>query len=137
MTDDQIDLIRRAHENLAAARLLLQAGHFAIAASRAYFAMFYVAQAFLEGEGLAFSKHSAVIAAFGEHFARPGKVPTELHRYLVDAEQLRRVSDYGPRGAVSSEAAEEQIDRAKRFLELAERLIGPIPRDEAAEQPTG
>ena len=137
MTDDQIDLIRRAHENLAAARLLLQAGHFAIAASRAYFAMFYVAEAFLEGEGMAFSKHSAVIAAFGKHFALPGRVPVEYHRYLVDAEDLRKTSDYGPRDRVTADRAAEVVHYAQLFLELAERLIGPIPRDEAAEQPTG
>ena len=35
------------------------------AASRAYYAMFYAAEALLQSRGLAFSKHSAVHAAFG------------------------------------------------------------------------
>ena len=37
--------------------------------------MFYMAQALLEGEGLAFSKHSAVIAALGRYFVKTGRLP--------------------------------------------------------------
>ncbi len=89
--------------------------------------MFYIAQAFLEGEGLSFSKHSAVIAAFGQHFVKTGKVPTEFHRYLIEAQALRQSGDYGQRNAVLLSEAEEQIQRATRFLELAQHVIGPIP----------
>jgi uncharacterized protein (UPF0332 family) len=50
--------------------------------------MFYVAQAFLAGEGLSFSKHSAVIAAFGQHFAKTetgaSSAPTNHNVYNRD-----------------------------------------------------
>jgi uncharacterized protein len=53
MTDAQRDLLLKARTSLDAARLLHSAGFSAFAASRAYYAMFYVvAQAFLEGDGL-------------------------------------------------------------------------------------
>ena len=70
MTDDQLELLKKARDSLSAATLLLDSGFPGYAASRAYFSMFYIAEAFLEGEGLSFSKHAAVIAAFGRHFAR-------------------------------------------------------------------
>ena len=89
--------------------------------------MFYVASAFLEGEGLKFSSHSAVIAAFGQHFARPGKVPAEFHQYLRKAQEVRRSGDYGPFDTVTVEEAREQISRAERFLQLAEDLMGAEP----------
>jgi uncharacterized protein (UPF0332 family) len=108
--------------------MLLKGGYPGYAASRGYYAMFYIAEAFLEGKGVSFSKHSAVIAAFGEHFAHTGQVPAEFHRFLLEAFDLRRIGDYGQRGAISPEQAEEQIARAQRFLELAERLIGPARR---------
>ena len=73
---------------------------------------------------MAFSKHSAVIAAFGQHFARTGKVPTRFHRFLLEAQDLRHSGDYGPPHAVTLDQAREQIARAEEFLELAERLIG-------------
>jgi hypothetical protein len=36
--------------------------------------MFYLAEAFLDGEGLAFSSHSAVIGEFGRIFAKSGRM---------------------------------------------------------------
>jgi len=64
MTDDQLDLLQEARDSVSAAKLLLGGGYAGYAASRAYYAMFYIAEAFLEGEGMSFSKHSAIIAAF-------------------------------------------------------------------------
>jgi uncharacterized protein (UPF0332 family) len=52
--------------------------------------MFYVAEALLEDKELSFSKHSAVIAAFGQHYAMEGKVPVEVHRYFLEAQDLSR-----------------------------------------------
>ncbi|KAF0215600.1 MAG: HEPN domain-containing [Geobacteraceae bacterium] len=127
MTDEQAELLLEARDSVAAAKLLLGGEYPGYAASRAYFAMFYVAESFLEGEGLSFSKHSAVIAAFGREFARTGRVPAEFHRYLMEAQELRHSGDYGARSAVNHEQATEQIKRAEQFLSLAERLIGPIP----------
>jgi uncharacterized protein (UPF0332 family) len=92
--------------------------------------MFYAAQALLEREGLAFSKHSAVIAAFGKHLAQTGRVPAILHRYLIDAEKSRLQGDYDPADIVSESAAAVHISRAEVFLEIAERLLGPPHEDE-------
>ena len=94
MTEDQKDLLEEARDSISAADLLLAGGFPGYAVSRAYYAMFYVAEAFLEGLGLSFSKHSAVIAAFGQHFAQTGKVPAEFHRFLLEAFELRHKGDY-------------------------------------------
>jgi uncharacterized protein (UPF0332 family) len=133
MTEDQRELLEEARESISAAKLLLTGGYPGYAASRAYYAMFYIAEAFLEGEGLAFSKHSAVIAAFGQYFVHTGKVPTEFHRFLLDGQDLRHTGDYGELHAVSFNQAREQLTHAEQFLELAERLIGPLPPPD--EQP--
>jgi uncharacterized protein (UPF0332 family) len=101
MTEKQQELLEEARDSIGAARLLLSSGYPGYAASRAYYAMFYIAEAFLEGEGIAFSKHSAVIAAFGRHFARTSKVPVEFHRFLRDGQDLRHTGDYGERHAVT------------------------------------
>jgi len=97
----------------------------AFAASLAYYAMFYVAEAFLEGEGLSFWKHWAVMTAFGREFAKTGRVSVEFHRYLIEAQQMRATGDYGPFEEVAVPHAQEQIARAKEFLAAAGRLLGP------------
>lgn len=45
-------LLERARENVQIASKLMQDGHIAVAVSRAYYALFYVAQALLAAEGM-------------------------------------------------------------------------------------
>lgn len=66
MTSLQAALIHKAHRSLAAADRLAKDDDLDFAVSRAYYAMFYAAQAVLLSRGLRFSKHAAVIAAFGQ-----------------------------------------------------------------------
>lgn len=94
MTPEQQALLEKATRSLQVARVLNQQNLPEFAASRAYYTMFYIASAFLEGEGLAFSRHSAVISAFGREFANTGRVPVEFHRYLIAAELISRQADY-------------------------------------------
>jgi uncharacterized protein (UPF0332 family) len=122
MTSEKAALIQKARASLDAARLLAKQGHFDFAVSRAYYAMFYVAEALLLDEGLVFSKHSAVIAAFGQRFSKTGRVPAEFHRYLIEGQDSRNIGDYGIQPTLSSEDAEEQIAHAEEFLQLAERM---------------
>ncbi|MFM9265459.1 HEPN domain-containing protein [Tychonema sp. BBK16] len=124
MKPEQIALLRKAGESLRAAQLLATNELLDFAASRAYYTMFYVAEAFLLNEGLTFSSHAAVISAFGRDFARTGRVPVEFHRYLIDAQDLRNQGDYDIDSAITEAEANELIAHAQQFLELAERLLG-------------
>ncbi len=81
----------------------------------------------LYGGGLAFSSDSAVIGAFGQQFARTGRVPVEFHRYLIDAQDTRNRGDYNIAPGLTEEQAAEQIIRAEQFLELVEQVIGSLP----------
>ncbi|MBW4691746.1 MAG: HEPN domain-containing protein [Lyngbya sp. HA4199-MV5] len=126
MTDEQRELLLKAQQSLDAANLLLSNNYPDYATSRAYYSMFYIAEAFLEGEELSFSKHSAVIAAFGREFAKTQRVPPDFHRFLIEAQELRTTGDCGQLNAVTIDQATEQIDRAKQFLTLAIQAIGTI-----------
>lgn len=86
--------------------------------------MFYVAEALLLGDGLSFSKHSAVHSAFGREFAKTGRVPAHLHRYLIDGMVVRQAADYGPARVDRAQALLE-IDHAEEFLKVADNLLGP------------
>jgi uncharacterized protein (UPF0332 family) len=85
--------------------------------------MFYIATAFLEGEGLAYSKHSAVIAAFGEKFARTERVTREFHRYLIDAERTRLRGDYNTDPNITEADADLIIQRTIEILNFAKANI--------------
>jgi uncharacterized protein (UPF0332 family) len=124
MKEEQRRLLEQAQESLEAAELLREAGYYGFAASRAYYAMFYVAEALLLDKGLSFSKHAAVLAAFGEHLVKTGLVGATFHRALVRAMAVRHAGDDGEPGCVTSAEAQEQLMRAREFLSLGEGLLG-------------
>jgi uncharacterized protein (UPF0332 family) len=133
MTSDQSALLQKAVDNIRAAKLLAEDELYDISISRAYYAMFYIAEAFLSGEGLTFSKHSAVISAFGSHFAKTKRLPAKFHRYLIEGENSRNVADYDTEGGLSKDEASVQIGRAEEFMEFAEKMLGPIPEEQAGD----
>jgi uncharacterized protein (UPF0332 family) len=122
MNKEQKDLIKKANKSLNAARELYQLGYFDFAISRAYYAMFYIASAFLEGQELSFSKHSAVIAAFGKYFAKTNIVDAKYHRYLIDAQKARSQADYNTTLEFSQQEADEYLEQATEFLTLIDQL---------------
>ena len=65
MTTDQLALLNKARKSLGAANALLNDGFYDFAIARAYYTMFYLAQALLQIKGLSFSKHGSLLGAFG------------------------------------------------------------------------
>ena len=116
-------LMTKGDRNFQTARDQLQKGYTDAAVSRGYYAMFYYAMALLLTKNLRFSKHTAVIAAFGEHFAKPEVVPKYLHKKLMDAFELRSTGDYEYMEEISQQEAEELLRDAEGFInEIKQRL---------------
>lgn len=115
--------LERADEALAATRELLQKRYFDSAASRAYYAAFYAATALLLAEGMAFSKHSAVIALVHQRLVKSGMLPVEHGKDLSWLFQLRTIGDYGGVTRVSPEDAERALEAATSFLTATRSLL--------------
>jgi uncharacterized protein (UPF0332 family) len=120
---DISDLLRKASESLEVAADLLKSNHFDFSASRAYYAMFYATEAILSVKNLYFSRHKAVLSAFGKEFVKTGLFPAKLHQYLTDAFSFRQLGDYGAPGAVSSGKAKELVSHAKEFVKSIEGYL--------------
>jgi uncharacterized protein (UPF0332 family) len=116
-------LLDKAQDAIEAAELLLKGSKHSFAAGRAYYAMFYVAEALLFERGLAFRKHSGVHAAFGRHFARTHVLDPKFHRYLLAAFESRLEADYGVDIVLSASAVQEMLQQAQEFLEAARRYL--------------
>ena len=112
-------LIEKAQRSLVVARDILQHGHADFAASRAYYAMFYVAEALLFSLGQSYVKHSSVISAFGREFSKKGIIDAKFHRMLIDAQDLRNVGDYGVQTHIPAEHVEEVCSWAEEFISAA------------------
>jgi uncharacterized protein (UPF0332 family) len=110
-------LIERAKKYLKSSKTLLEEGDYESAVSRAYYAMFYSAEATLLTKSLSFSSHRGVISAFGEHFVKTDIFPREMSRELNRAFEKRQLGDYEFTFVISKDEAEEILDKGKQFVE--------------------
>jgi uncharacterized protein (UPF0332 family) len=85
--------------------------------------MFYLAEALLLGRGFRFSKHSAVISAFGREFAKTGDLSADHQQHLLAAEKSRIIGDYDSTEHVTADRAQEHLDHAAQFLAAAEASL--------------
>ncbi len=93
--------------------------------------MFYAVEALLLSRELSFSRHSAVIAAFGKEFIRTGAFDSRFHSYLLRAFKLRNAGDYGAVQAVSEEDARQVIDQSRELLAAIEEYLGLESRSQS------
>ena len=122
-TEDSRLYIQRANLDLRAAQSSLENGYFGVAVSRAYYAMFYALSAVLASKGLTRSKHSAVHAAFGEHFVKAGLVEPKYFRTLKSAFQARTDFDYDAAACGDPDTAVLAVRNADEFVARLEQLL--------------
>ena len=105
-----------ANEMLAVAEQNLRNGYHASVVNRAYYAIFYAANAVLATVGEARSKHSGVISLFRKLFIKSGKLPTELSDIYGRILDNRQRGDYDLGSQVGAEQAESDIEDARLFV---------------------
>ena len=126
MSKEQKQLLLKAQESLTAAKILTSNNLFAVAASRVYYVMFYVAQAFLLEEELSFSSHSAVISNFGRLFAKHQRVPIAFHRFLINAQEKRTEADYDLNPEITPEELYLMLGQAEEMLAFAVQNLNDV-----------
>lgn len=123
MKEGTARLLDRASQELRAARLLVQEDLTPMAASRAYYALFYTAEALLFEEGFQFSSHGELQSAFGKEFSKTGRLDPKFHRYLLDAYDQRQDADYETSSFPSQEEVRRIIGWGEEFLAAAKELL--------------
>jgi len=109
--------IENANESLSVAQLNLDNDFNAAAINRAYYAIFYAANALLATRKLARSKHSGVLSAFRQHFIKTGLLSSELSEIYGQVMDDRHESDYEIMSATSKEDAVIDVHQARHFVD--------------------
>ena len=117
-------LLDKAVRAVQAAETLLNNDFAEFATGRAYYAMFYIAEALLNEKELHFNKHGGVHGAFGEQYVKSGLFDPKFHRWLLDAFDQRIEGDYGAVVISVPQDARELIDHANEFFLEAQRFLG-------------
>ncbi len=129
MNPDQRRLLEMARRSSETAERSVAAGDTATAAIRAHYAMVYAALAALTGEAVGAAvdpdDHAAVHAAFRARFAKTRRLDPQLHRWLLDAHELRLLAEGDPPGGLDAGAIRETLDRADSMILAIRRFLGP------------
>jgi uncharacterized protein (UPF0332 family) len=103
--------------------MLLVEGDYESSVSRAYYAMFYSAEAVLLTANLSFSFYMGVISAFGEYFVKTDIFPRDMGRELNKAFEKRQLGDYEYTFVISEDEAWEILEQGKHFVESVIRYL--------------
>lgn len=116
-------LLEKAARSLKVAEGLMKSGDAEFSVGRAYYAMFYAAQALLNEEELRFRKHAGVHSGFAERFVKSGLLDKKYHRWLLSAFSKRITGDYGIEAELTPEDASLLIGQAQEFLVAAKMFL--------------
>jgi uncharacterized protein (UPF0332 family) len=106
----------KALESLEAARRELEAGAYAFAINRAYYALFYAVSALFLEEGRRFGKHSGVRSAFNKDIIKPGRLSEEHGKLYNQLFRDRQEGDYVEFTKFDTQYVQEKIDGCEKFL---------------------
>lgn len=109
--------IDRSKESLDEARLLYDNGHYLTVINRLYYAVFYIACAYLGKKEIATKTHSGTKAKFHEYFLKPGIVSNSFGELYTRLFRERNDTDYGDFASISKDEAEEMLDEAEQQLQ--------------------
>jgi uncharacterized protein (UPF0332 family) len=112
-----------AHAALAGSQYNLDGGYTAIAVNRAYYAVFYAANALLATEGLARGRHSGTISVFRQSFVKPGTIEAEYSDIYGSLMDDRPTSDYDMGTKIEPERAESDVQSAREFVARIETYL--------------
>ena len=116
-------LLDKAIDYIEGAEILLDHKKIDIAAGRAYYALFYVAEALLNEKGLQFKDHGKVIGAYGKEYAKTNLLDPKFHRWLRVGFDTRLVSDYQTDTNIEAAMVSDMINQAREFLEAAQKYL--------------
>ena len=123
MKESTQQLMFNAEETLEAADILFREDHFRDAVNRAYYAVFYVAEALLNEKDLRFKKHGTVHGSFSQHFVKTGIFDSKYHKLLTRSFGQRMLGDYDEVTKFSPDEVIEIIGQAGEFLQVAKNYL--------------
>ena len=114
--------LEHARQAVSTGRVVMVHEDYIAAVNRAYYAIFYAANALLATKGLERSKHSGVIAAFRQHFVKTGIIEPEFSRFYGEAMEQRRAGDYDLI-SLDQRTAARSLEHAERFVQRIEQVL--------------
>jgi len=121
---------RRSLKAQGAAELLLEAGFYEDAVSRAYYAVLHAAKAALLARDIVTESHTAVRRLFGKELVQQGLLEKEWAMILAHEQDERASADYDVELSFSQKVAAQRVEKSRRFLERIRSFLQTEGLDE-------
>ena len=113
----------RGDDSLASARILLAAGMFADAVSRAYYGAFHYARAMLLAVGEEPRTHGGLERLLHRDVVRTGALSPDVAKLFSRLLKFRQDADYTAEFVFSAEGAAEEVAAAGEFVAAAKGVL--------------
>ncbi len=123
MKESTQQLMLNAEETLNAAEVLFKEEYLRDSVNRAYYSVFYIAEALLNEKDLRFSKHGTVHGAFAQHYIKTGIFDEKYHKLLTGAFRRRMLGDYDEVTRFKSDEVRQVLDQAWDFLDTVKNYF--------------
>lgn len=121
---EQVDrLYLKSQKYLRSSALLFEMEDYDSCVSRAYFAMFFAAQAALIADTGSVSTRHSIRSTFVQRYVATGRLPARAEQALQHAADLQELADYAHDFAVDEESAERTLQDAEAFVNSLARLV--------------
>ena len=115
--------IQKAWDSVQEAEDNARLGHWTLAASRLYYATYYMASALLVDRGITARSHSGVIHILGSEFVKKDLLTKDEGRLISRLFGMRQSGDYDDLFDWTEEEVLPFFDKTKAFLKRMEDLI--------------
>jgi uncharacterized protein (UPF0332 family) len=116
-------ILNKSERSIAVAQRNMNDGYYDFASSRAYYAVFYVMQAALLTKNLSFSKHSAVISAFNQHFVKTLVFPKDFSKLITRLFRERQIGDYDFESGITENDVQRDIEAAEIIMQAVKTYL--------------
>jgi len=123
MKESSQQLMLNAEETLHAAEMLFKEEYLRDAINRAYYSVFYIAEALLNEKDLRYSKHGTVHGAFAQHYIKTKVFDEKYHKLLTGAFRRRMLGDYDEVARFASDEVMQILEQARDFLSTAKEYL--------------
>lgn len=115
--------VRRGNEALESAQILLDAGKYADAVSRAYYGAFHYARALLLMLGEEARTHGGLERMLQRDLVREGKLDPDVARLFSRLQKFRLDADYDAEFVFTAKGAAEEVAAARAFVAEANAVL--------------
>jgi uncharacterized protein (UPF0332 family) len=124
LKDEIAAMLEAARHKLRASRLLLGAGEYGDAASRAYYAVYHSISALHLTQDRTYSSHAQAIGKFNKFYVKEGVFPQVYAKTIARLFEDRQTGDYGIAPGVTQSEAEQDVVDAEQIVQAIRLFIG-------------